>query len=91
MKTINGTTIAPDTVINNCHLVVKNASGVEITAPLPLSVLQRDYNAPEPLCVSWQGIDPQQTEITIDTSAAGYSASHAIEIIFGIECSTCNM
>lgn len=87
LKTAKGTTVASDAVIGTAHLSLKNTNGKEITAPIPLSSLQRDYNAPEPLCVNWRMIDLSQSSIVLDFAAA--TATHAIEIVFGIECKDC--
>lgn len=80
--------LVPDTVVNTAYLVVKNKNGTEIFKG-PLSMLQRDYNAPEPLRVNWQGVDPTQSNIIFDTTAAGYAATQVFEITFGLDCDDC--
>ena len=85
LKTANGATVASDATIGTASIVVKDLNGNEITAPLPLSVLQRDYNSPEPLAVNWSSVDLTQTVITI----APANATDAVEIIFGLDCDTC--
>ena len=84
LKNAAGATLATDAVIGTAHIAFKNSNGEEVTSPLPLSTLQRDYNNPDPLPVNWQGIDLGQTVITLDASAV--TASHVVEIIFGLEC-----
>ena len=85
LKTAQGTTVASDATIGTGSIVVKDLNGNEITAPLPLSVLQRDYNEPEPLAVNWSSVDLTQTVITITPA----NATDAVEIIFGLDCDTC--
>lgn len=85
LKDINGDTLAADTVINTAHLTLMTKNGGE-TLVIPLSSLQRDYNAPEPQCVQLPAIASNSSFIQLDTSAADYDTSHVIEIIFGIDC-----
>lgn len=89
LKSPLGRTLAADTVIATAHATFRNKNGLAITDPVPLSMLQRDYNSPEPLAVSWTDVDPTQTTIVIDTGAAGYNAAHVIEIVFGLDCDQC--
>lgn len=87
LKAYDGTTVASDAVINTAHLRVKNQNGMELTAPIPLSTLQRDVNNPEPLCVRWENIDPAQCSINMDGSII--NSAHSIEIVFGLDCESC--
>lgn len=88
---LSGKTVAPDTVINTAHLTLRNANGTELIT-YPLSALQRDYNSPEPLCLDGlTGIDLASSTIKLSTGAAGYSAAHVIELIFGLDCDDCNI
>lgn len=87
LKTYQGTTIVADTVIATAHIWVKNLNGQEIAAPIPLQTLQRDYNSPEPLKVDWSNVDLTQSTIVLDTT--GVNAGECIEIIFGLDCTTC--
>ena len=87
LKTVNGTTVASDAVIGTAHLRLRDQNGQEITAPIPLSSLQRDFNSPEPLAVDWTNVDPTQSTITLDF--AGATATQAIEIVFGLDCEIC--
>ena len=83
-----GTTVAADTVIDTAHLTLVNQKTKQVMV-IPLSTLQRDYNAPEPFAVDpdvYDGIDLSRSTITLSTSAAGYNATHAIEIMFEYEC-----
>jgi hypothetical protein len=91
LKNVNGQTLAADTVINTANLRVVNLNGFAICDPIPLSFLQRDANSPEPYAVDWQNVDPTQCVITLDTSAAGYSATAVVEIIFGLDCQECGL
>lgn len=85
LKSATGATLASDATIGTASIVVKDLNGNEITAPLPLSVLQRDYNSPEPLAVNWASVDLTQTTITIIPA----NATDVVEIIFGLDCDTC--
>lgn len=87
LKTAKGTVIASDAIVGTAHITFKNTNGKEVTAPIPLSVLQRDYNSPDPLCVNWKNIDLTQTTIVLDGAAA--TATQAFEIVFGVECDAC--
>lgn len=87
LKAYNGATVATDAVVGTAHMTLKDKNGMEITSPIPLSSLQRDFNSPEPIAVDWSNIDPTQTAIVLDGAAA--TASHVIEIIFGLECNNC--
>ena len=89
LKSVQGTTLAVQAVINTAHVYFKDSNGREIAAPMPLNLLQRNTNAPEPLAVNWENIDPTQTQIILDTTAAGYSATACIELIFGLDCDNC--
>lgn len=89
LKTAAGIVVASDAVIGTAHLTLKNTNGEDITSPIPLSSLQRDYNNPEPLCVSWRNIDLTQSSIALDLAAA--TATQAIEVVFGLECKHCNV
>ena len=87
LKTAQGTTVASDAVIGTAHLTLKDLNGNELTSPIPLSSLQRDFNAPEPLHVMYEGIDLMQSTIVLDFAAA--TATQCIEIIFGLDCAQC--
>lgn len=83
---VTGATLAPDTVIMSAYLTLKTQNGTAITDPIPLQMLMRDYNSPDPMPVSYEQIDPVQSTITLNTAAAGYAVTQVIEITFGIEC-----
>ena len=87
LKTSKGVTVATDAVIGTGHLILKDSNGTEITSPLPLSSLQRDYTSPEPLAVSWVNVDLTQSNIVFDASVV--NAAHAVEITFGLDCDNC--
>lgn len=87
LKSVTGKTLATDAIVGTAHLTLKNSSGVQIFAPLPLSALQRDYNSPEPMCVNIEGVDLAQSTIALDGAAA--TATHVFEIIFGLACDKC--
>lgn len=87
-----GATLAPDTVISTAHLILVNAKNNQIMNPMPLTLLQRDYNSPEPFQVNpevYSGIDLSRSSITLSTAAAGYSASAVIELVFEFDCPIC--
>jgi len=87
LKNATGATVATDAVVGTAHITLKNSDGKQIFAPLPLSVLQRDFNAPDPLCVNIEGVDLAQSTINYDGAAA--TAAHVFELIFGIACDKC--
>ena len=87
-KSVTGKTLATDAVVATGHLILKNAQGQIIFNPIPLQTLQRDYNAPEPLECSVQGIDLAQSSIVYDGSVA--TATSVFEVIFEVACNTCN-
>jgi len=88
----SGATLAPDTVIATAHLVLVNRRNVQVMNPIPLQLLQRDYNAPEPYALDpavYAGIDLSRSYILLSTSAAGYVATNVIELVFEYQCETC--
>lgn len=87
-----GATLAPDSVIATAHLVLVNSRNVQVMNPMPLQLLQRDYNFPEPYQLDpavYAGIDLSRSYIILSTSAAGYSATNVIELVFEYECDVC--
>lgn len=87
-----GATLAPDSVIATAHLVLVNSRNVQIMNPIPLQLLQRDYNYPEPYDLDpgvYAGVDLSRSYIILSTSAAGYVATNVIELVFGYQCETC--
>lgn len=87
-----GATLAPDTVIATAHLVLVNSRNVQVMNPIPLQLLQRDFNAPEPYQldpVVYAGVDLSRSYILLSTSAAGYVATNVIELVFEYQCETC--
>lgn len=87
-----GATLAPDTVIATAHLVLVNSRNVQVMNPIPLQLLQRDYNSPEPYQLDpavYAGIDLSRSYILLSTSAAGYVATNVIELVFEYQCETC--
>lgn len=88
----SGATLAPDSVIATAHLVLVNSRNVQVMNPIPLQLLQRDYNAPEPYSLDpavYAGIDLSRSYILLSTSAAGYVSTNVIELVFEYECVTC--
>lgn len=86
-----GGNLAADTVISTAHLTLINAKNVQVMKSMPLSLLQRDYNNPEPYQVNpdvFSGIDLSRSSITLDTGATGYLATDVIELIFEYDCQT---
>jgi len=87
-----GATLAPDTVIATAHLVLVNSRNVQVMNPIPLQLLQRDFNAPEPYQLDpavYAGVDLSRSYILLSTSAAGYVATNVIELVFEYQCETC--
>jgi len=85
-----GKTLASWSVLNSSYLYVYNQNGTRI-ATIPLAELIRTTEAPEPLAVSWKEVDPTQSYILVNTTAAGYDATHAIMIMWGLECDECGL
>ena len=88
LKSYTGNTLASDAVIATAHIRLKKLDGSEVTSPIPLSSLQRDFNSPDPLLVDWKNIDLTQSQIVLDFSVA--TATHVVEVIFGLDCTNCN-
>ncbi len=82
--------IASWSVLNSSYLIVVNQSGTTI-AKIPVAMLLRTTEYPEPLQVSWLEVDPTQTYFKINTGAAGYAATDAIVIVFGLACNECGL
>lgn len=85
-----GRTIASWSVLNSSYLYVFNQNGTKI-ATIPLAELIRTTQSPEPLRVDWQQVDPTQSYILINTSAAGYNAAHAIMLMWFLYCDECGL
>lgn len=85
-----GREIAPWDVLNSSYLNVVNQNGTKL-AQIPIAALIRTTESPEPLRVDWLQVDPTQTFIQVGTSAAGYSATDAIVIMFGLACDECGI
>lgn len=85
-----GANLASWSVLNSSYLYVFNQNGTRI-ATIPLALLIRTVDYPEPLQVSWVEVDPTQTYIQINTGAAGYSATAAILVEFGLACNECGL
>ena len=83
-----GRTIATWSVLNSSYLYAYNQNGTRI-ATLPLAQLIRTTESPEPFAIDWQQVDPQQSFIKINTGAAGYAATHAIVLVWEIDCNEC--
>lgn len=86
-KNPQGVQLAADAVLFSSHLVLRNGNAAAM-AEIPVENLVRNANAPEPLCVNWSKIDPTQSYVIVDTTAAGYNAAHCIEFVFELDC-TC--
>lgn len=85
-----GNTLATWTVLNSSYLYIVTQNGTTL-APIPLSMIVRNYNSPEPLRVSWELVDPTQSYVQINTGASGYSATAAFVLVFGIDCDACGI
>lgn len=85
-----GNDIADWDVLNSSYLFVVNQSGTTI-AKLPVAMLLRTTEYPEPLRVSWLEVDPTQTYFKINTTASGYADDAAIVIVFGLACNECGL
>lgn len=82
--------IASWSVLNSSYFHAVNQNGTTI-ARISVDALIRTTYSPEPLRVEWLEIDPTQSFIQINTTAAGYSATAAIVIEFGLACNECGL
>ena len=85
-----GRNLANWTTLNSSYLYIVTQNGTTL-APIPLSMIVRNYNSPEPLRVDWELVDPTQSYIQINTGASGYSATAAFVLVFGIDCDACGI
>lgn len=85
-----GRSLASWSVLNSSYLFVYNQNGTRL-ATIPLSALIRTTQDQEQYRVSWQEVDPTQSYIFVNTSAAGYSSTGAIMIMWGLECNECGL
>lgn len=85
-----GRTLANWAVLNSSYLYIVTQNGTTL-APIPLSMIVRNYNSPEPLAVSWELVDPVQSYVKINTGASGYAATEAFVFVFGIDCDACGI
>lgn len=88
--TPQGRTIASWSVLNSSYLYVFNQNGTKI-ATIPLAELIRTTQSPEPFRVDWRQVDPTQSYVLINTTAAGYNAAHAIMLMWGLDCDECGL
>lgn len=86
----NGKTLASWSVLNSSYLYVFNQNGTRLGI-IPLSQIVRTTEDQEPMRVSWQQIDPTQSFIKVNTSAAGYNAAHVVVINWGLACDACGV
>jgi len=85
-----GRNIASWSVLNSAYFYAVNQNGTTI-AKISVDALIRTTAAPEPLAVSWLEVDPTQSYFQINTGAAGYSATAAIVVEFGLACNECGL
>jgi hypothetical protein len=85
-----GRELAAWDVLNSSYLYAYNQNGT-LLAPIPLAQLVRTTEDQEMLRVSWAQIDPTQSFIKINTSAAGYDATHAFVLLWGLDCDDCGV
>lgn len=85
-----GRTIASWSVLNSAYFYAVSQNGTTL-ATLPVASLLRTTSDQEPLAVSWAEIDPTQSYIRFNTTAAGYSATAAVVVIFGLACDVCGL
>jgi hypothetical protein len=86
-KDKSGKTLVSDGVLFSAHLSLVDNSAKPLVE-VPLEIFVRDYNAPEPICVDWSKVDPTQSRIIFDVTAAGYDPTHVFEFVFEIPTST---
>jgi len=82
--------IASWSVLNSAYFYAVNQNGTTI-ARISVDALIRTTYAPEPLAVEWLELDPTQSYFQINTGAAGYSATAAIVVEFGLACDRCGL
>ena len=85
-----GRTLAAWDVLNSSYINIINQNGTRL-GQIPLAMLIRTTQNPEPLRVDWLQVDPTQTTIQIGTGVAGYVATDAIVLIFGLACDECGI
>jgi len=85
-----GRTLASWSVLNSAYLYVVSQNGTTL-ATLPVASLLRTTENQEPLAVSWAEVDPTQTYIKFNTTAAGYSATAGFVVVFGLACDVCGL
>lgn len=91
LYTKSGLVVAADSVIAGAHLILANSNNTQVMV-IPMISLQRDYNSPEPFDLdpeTYDGIDLSRSSIMLNTSASGYNAAHAIELVFSYEKKVC--
>lgn len=88
LKTQSGKTVASDIVMATAHLFLLDSNGKQIVV-LPMWMIMRDFNSPEPLQGEWANIDVTQSYILLDIGASGWAATQAIELTFGYNCEKC--
>jgi len=89
LYTQTGAEVVADSVIAGATITLVNARNVNVFVG-PMSMLQRDYNSPEPFHVNpnaYGGIDLTRSQVAIRT--ADIDADKAIEVVFEYECKHC--
>lgn len=85
-KDIDKNLLTTDAVLAAAFLKVSVAGSVERVKNIPLDFLAWSPNCCEPFCVDWDPISFNETLVTLDTAATGFTAGHVIEFTVWYDC-----
>lgn len=89
LYTQSGAEVIADSAVAGATITLVNARNIQVLVA-PLSMLQRDFNSPEPYPVdpdAYGGIDLTRSQVAIRT--ADVDADKAVEVVFEYECKQC--
>lgn len=85
-KDIDKKVLVPDAVLAAAFLKVSKVGGTEIVKNIPLDYMAYSSACCEPFCVNWDPIEFNNTVVTLDTAAVGFTAGQVIEFTVFYDC-----
>ena len=85
----SGAELIGDAAVAGATIMLVNARNIQVLVA-PMSMLQRDFNAPEPYNVdpdAYGGIDLTRSQVALRSSDV--DADKAVEVVFEYECKHC--
>lgn len=89
LYTQSGAEVISDAAVAGATITLVNARNIQVFQG-PMSILQRDYNAPEPYTVdpdAYGGIDLTRSQVALRSNDV--DPTKAVEVVFEYECRHC--